>query len=153
MKTAHEYAKAIWSDMTGRSGMDFDIDDETQIEILRTWEAIFVKAIAGERRAVIEEVRGLALRTMSTYPTDRAELECRLCGEIGDKGEEPVHVRRCILWPNATLMQVGATQLAAEEREHLAPAPPGMSDGKGGFRKFDPEHLVPGDPRNPKRGA
>ena len=39
-KQAQAKAEQIWEDMTDRSGMDIDVDDEVKAEIIQTWAEI-----------------------------------------------------------------------------------------------------------------
>lgn len=45
---ADEIVVAIWSDLTGRSGFDVDIDIDTPEEIRSTWRAIILNALPPE---------------------------------------------------------------------------------------------------------
>lgn len=64
---------------------------------------------------LLDKVREQALRMAYHYGVEPGQLECRLCSEIGEKGEEPLHTRRCILWPNRTLASLSPPSASEPE--------------------------------------
>ena len=74
---AEATAKSIWSDLTGRSGFDLDVDHDTKDEIRKAWSDIITAALLATNPAegCVTLHDGREVRPFGTfsYSTDTAE--------------------------------------------------------------------------------